>query len=82
MGDGRLPLPTAKGTHGELRALATSHDEERRGLTDSEIASSSACRKRFEVLFCLRACWPLRGVGEERVAAPAPKLLPPLRRWP
>lgn len=45
------------------------------------MASSSASLKRLEPLFCFREAWLLRGAGEAREAAPAPKLPePPFRR--
>lgn len=34
-------------------------------LTDSTIASSSVCLKRFEPLCCFLPCWLFRGAGED-----------------
>tara|TARA_R110002003_G_scaffold122_9_gene11085 strand:+ start:8303 stop:8683 length:381 start_codon:yes stop_codon:yes gene_type:complete len=75
VGDGRLPFAVVERTHGELLQLATKSSARRgRALTDSTIASSSVCLKRFEPLCCFLACWLLRGVGEERLDAPVPTL--------
>lgn len=79
MGDGRLPFAIVEWTHSELPnqlLLAQIHPVV---LTDSTIASSSVCRKRFDPLCCFLLCWLLRGVGEARLEAPVPALP---RCWP
>jgi hypothetical protein len=45
-----------------------------RMASDSTMASSSVCLKRFEPLFCFFCGWLFRGVGADRVgAAPLPR---------
>jgi hypothetical protein len=45
-----------------------------RMASDSTMASSSVCRKRFEPLCCFFCCCVFRGVGDDRVGAgPLPR---------
>lgn len=64
MGYGRLSLPVAEWTHGELSCQYNETVQDAFALTDSAMSSSSDCRNFFDPLFCFLAVWLFLGVGE------------------
>lgn len=64
VGYGRLSLPVAVWTHGELSCQYDVRPQDALALTDSAMVSSSDCRNFLEPLFCFRAGWLFLGVGE------------------
>lgn len=64
VGYGRLSLPVAVRTHGELGCQYKPLPQDALALTDSAIVSSSDCRNFLEPLFCFFAGWLFLGVGE------------------
>ena len=64
MGYGRLALPIAEWTHGELRCQYYTRLQGALAPTDSAMVSSSDCRNFLEPLFCFLAVWLFLGAGE------------------